>query len=284
VSELVIAELHVYPIKSCRGAALPAVDVGRAGLRHDRRWMIVDERGMFVAQRGVGALGVGIRAVCLIAPEIRDAHGTLRLCAPGMPPLVLPLAGGGGPARDVQIWRRSRPATDQGEDAADWCTTFLSRERPGRYRLVRLADDGDTDGAPGGGPGAGTLGFADTAPVLVISQASLDALNRRLAAPVPMNRFRPNIVLAGGDAHVEDALARFSAGTVTFVGAGLCVRCAMPTIDQDTADQASEPLRTLATYRATADGVVFGRHFGPAGPGAIAVGDGVRTEPGPARS
>jgi hypothetical protein len=265
MTQLTVTGLCVYPIKSTRRVPLTRTEVGPAGLRHDRRWMIVDERGMFVAQRSVGGVGVGIRTMCLIEPEIGD--GLLGLTAPGMPRLVLPLAGIDGTAREVRIWRRNRRALDQGDEAADWCTTFLSRERPGRYCLVRLPD-GDQK-APG---------FADSAPVLVIAQASLDALNHRLADPVPMDRFRPNVVIHGGDAHIEDSLDRLRIGAVEFTGAGLCVRCPMPTIDQATAEQGKEPLRTLATYRTTADGVVFGRHFVPAGIGTIAVGDRVEPE------
>jgi MOSC domain-containing protein len=258
---LTVADLYVYPVKSCRGVRLASAEVARTGLRLDRRWMIVDERGMFVAQRGVGGLGVGIRTMCLIEPEITADSG-LTLAAPGMPRLTVARRRIENPARDVQLWRRHRRAIDEGDEAANWCTTFLSRERPGIYRLMRLPDDDQT--APT---------FADSAPVLFIAEASLDALNRRLADPVPMDRFRPNVVLAGGVAHIEDSLTRVRIAEVEFAGAGLCVRCPMPTIDQRTADQGKEPLRTLATYRTTDDGVVFGRHFRPTGMGTIAVGD-----------
>jgi uncharacterized protein YcbX len=221
--------------------------------------MIVDEHGMFVAQRSVGGLGIAIPAMCLIEPRIGD--GTLELAAPGMPGLALPIDGGGS-VRDAQIWRRRRPVIDQGDEAAEWCTAFLARARQGRYRLVRVSDDDPA--APG---------FADTAPVLVISRASLDALNRRLATPVGMDRFRPNVVLEGGNAHVEDGLDRLRFGTVELVGAGLCVRCSMPTIDQRSAAPGKEPIRTLATYRTADGGIVFGRHFAPSASGTISVGD-----------
>jgi uncharacterized protein YcbX len=261
---LAVSQLYVYPVKSCRGMSLATVGIEPPGLRGDRRWMIVDEHGVFVAQRAVGALGVGIRAMCLIEPRIGD--GALTLSAPGMPALAVPTEGA-GPARDVQLWRRRRRVLDEGDAAADWCTTFLARERPGRYRLVRLP--GDERDAPI---------FSDTAPVLVISQSSLNALNQRLAEPVPMDRFRPNIVLAGGAAHLEDAARRLRIGAVELAGAGLCVRCVLPTIDQRTAEQGKEPLRTLAAFRTTDDGVVFGRHFRPVAAGTIAVGDQVAAE------
>jgi uncharacterized protein YcbX len=266
MSPLTIADLCVYPIKSCRGTKLSAVEVARTGLKDDRRWMIVDERGMFVAQRGVGSLGVGIRTMCLIEPEVfRD--GTLRLTAPGMPALTVSPVGADEASHNVRLWRRHRRAIDEGLEAADWCTTFLSRERPGRYRLMRRSDDDQT--APT---------FADSAPILVISQASLDGLNRRLSEPVPMDRFRPNIVLAGGTDHIEDTLPRLRIGTVELRGMDLCERCPMPTIDQRTALQSKEPLRTLATYRTTDEGVVFGRNFKPTRVGVIKIGDQAETQ------
>lgn len=264
---MTVSSLHVYPVKSCRGIALDPAEVGRMGLRYDRQWMFVDERGMFVAQRADGRRGVGIRTMCLIRTAIADDF--LRLTAPGMPALDLPLAGLEGPERAVEIWDTPADGIDQGAAAADWATAFLSRERPGQYRLVRMPDEGVRQPTTGDG----ALAYADGYPFLVISQASLDDLNARLAAPLPMNRFRPNLVLGGCAPYEEDRLARIRIGDVVFDGMTRCPRCPIPTTDQDTAERGAEPLRTLAGYRRTADGVVFGRNFnhrwspgpGPAG-------------------
>jgi uncharacterized protein YcbX len=252
---MLVSSLHVYPVKSCRGITLEAVDVGPLGLRYDRQWMVVDERGMFVAQRADGRRGVGVRTLCLVRTAIAD--GRLCLTAPGMPPLDLPLEGLDGPERAVEIWDAPTSGLDQGDAAAAWFTAFLSRERPGQYRVVRMPDDGGR--APSTGTGA--LAYADGYPFLVISEASLDDLNARLDVPLPMNRFRPNIVLSGVAPYEEDHLARIRIGGVEFVGMTRCPRCPIPTTDQDTAERGVEPLRTLATYRRTAAGVVFGRNF-----------------------
>lgn len=262
-----VSALHVYPVKSCRGISLTAADVGRMGIRHDRQWMFVDDGGMFVAQRAGSQLGVEVRTMCLIETEIAD--GRLILTAPEMPSLETPLEGQSGPEIPVRVWDSHVSGTDQGSDAAEWATEYLSRERPGRYRLVRMPDDGIRP------PKRGTsaLAYADAYPFLVISEASLEDLNRRLEEPVPMERFRPNLVLQGCDPYGEDRLERIRAGQVELVGMTLCERCPLPTTNQRTAERGKEPLRTLATYRRMSGGVMFGRNFNHASTGVIRVGD-----------
>jgi uncharacterized protein YcbX len=119
----------------------------------------------------------------------------------------------------------------------------------------------------------GELAFADAYPFLVIAQSSLDDLNRRMGNPLPMDRFRPNIVLGEADPYIEDHLAYLRIGTIPFSGGTLCVRCPLTTIDQVDARVGKEPLKTLATYRKTGKGVVFGRNFSHRQQGTIAVGD-----------
>lgn len=263
---MIITGLHVYPVKSCRGIALEAAEVGRMGIRYDRQWMFVDERGMFLAQRAEGTKGVEARSLCLIRTALTD--DVLRLTAPDMPPLDLPLEGRDGPGVDVQVWDAGMTGIDQGPEAARWASTFLARERPGHYRLVRMPDDWTRHASTG----ESTLAYADGYPFLVISEESLAELNSRLQAPLPMNRFRPNIVLGGCEPYDEDHLDRIRIGSVEFEGMTLCARCPIPTTDQETGERSKEPLRTLATYRRTDRGVVFGRNFNHRGAGRIAVG------------
>jgi uncharacterized protein YcbX len=232
--------------------------------------MIVDRRGMFVAQRGERGLGVGIRTMCLL--ETATQGQCLVLTAPGMSSLSLPLAGAAGDFVEVRIWSSRCVAVDQGSEAAQWVTEYLSRERPGRYRLVRMPEDGTRVAKRG----PAELAFADGYPFLIISQASLDDLNRRLAEPLPMNRFRPNLVLAGCAPYAEDTMAHLRIGPVEFFGMTLCLRCPIPTTNQLTAERGKEPLRTLATYRRTEGGVVFGRNFNHRGSGRIVLGDAVQ--------
>ena len=266
-----VASLHVYPVKSCRGVDLPEAHVGRMGITYDRQWMFVDDRGMFVAQRADGGRGIGIRTMCLIRTCLDG--GVLRLTAPEIPPLEVPLAGVPGSARQVRIWDATTMGVDQGAEAARWASTVLSRERPGRYQLVRMPDTAHRPPSTG----TGSLAYADGYPFLVVSAASLADLNARLDEPIPMNRFRPNIVVDGCDAYEEDALGRIRIGEVELVGETRCLRCPIPTTDQDTAQRGKEPLQTLARYRRTGAGVVFGRNFSHRTTGRLAVGDPVVT-------
>lgn len=266
---LAVASLHSYPVKSCGGVALAESEVGRMGLRYDRQWVFVDETGMFVAQRDSRGLGVPVRTMCLIGTAI--GAGTLTLTAPDIPALQVPLAGMHGDEVPIQVWESRTSGIDQGADAAAWATEVLSRERPGRYRLVRMADSTYRRSKIGDGE----LAYGDAYPFLVLSEESLADLNRRMPAPLPMNRFRPNIVIRGGTPYVEDTLDAFRIGAIEFAGTTLCIRCPIPTTDQRTAERGKEPLRTLATYRKQPDGVVFGRNFNHRGTGTVRVGDAV---------
>ncbi|HEX7085708.1 MAG TPA: MOSC N-terminal beta barrel domain-containing protein [Vicinamibacterales bacterium] len=269
-TSLSVAALNVYPVKSCRGIPLTEAVVGRMGIRYDRQWLIVDEHGMFVAQRGNGT-GIGVPSLCLIRTTLTDTD--LVLTAPGMPELRLPLGGIDGPSMAVRVWSSRVTGIDQGDAAAEWVSTFIARERPGHYRVVRMPDEGRRQATQG----EATLAFADGYPFLILSEASLDDLNSRLDEPLPMNRFRPNIVLRGCEPYEEDRLDRIRIGDVVFDGMTLCLRCAITTTNQETGERSKEPLRTLATYRRHEDGVAFGRNFNHRGEGTIRLGDPVET-------
>lgn len=239
------------------------------GIRYDRQWMVIDERGRFVAQRAEQSLGVAVASMCFIDTAITG--NTLSLRAPSMPELHLPLTGRAGAEVTVRVWGQKCLAVDQGTQAADWISAYCARERPGDYRLVRMPDHGVR--APSRGVGA--LAFADGYPFLIASEASLADLNRRMGAPLPMQRFRPNIVLSNSAAYAEDRIARMRVGMIEFTGMASCVRCAITTTDPATGLRGKEPLATLASYRRAAAGVTFGRNFNHAGAGRIAVGDAV---------
>jgi uncharacterized protein YcbX len=266
---LVVSGLHIYPVKSCGGIALTESAVGRMGLCHDRQWAFVDEHGMFVAQRDSRGLGVPVRTMCLIGTAI--GADALTLTAPGMPPLAVPLTGHDGPDVPVRVWDSHTSGVDQGVEAGDWASDVLSRERPGRYRLVRMPERTHRRSKIGDGE----VAYGDAYPFLVISEESLADLNGRMPAPLPMDRFRPNIVIRGGAPYVEDSLDRFRIGAVVFTGTTLCIRCPIPTTDQRTAERGKEPLKTLATYRRQPDGVVFGRNFNHGGTGSVRIGDAI---------
>jgi len=240
-----IDALHVYPVKGCRGLSPERIDAAVTGFATDglgdREWMVIDSQAQFVTQREFPRLAL---------VEVSTARDTLTLAASGLSPLLIPLARAPRPAKEVRVWRSAVRGFDEGDDAAEW----LSRALDAPVRLVRFDRtkprrcNSDFVGAIG----AHTL-FADGYPVLVIGLASLTDLNARLAASgfpeVPMNRFRPNLVLAGLDPYAEDYVDTIEAGDVVLQCVKPCTRCQVTTTDQATAHVGVEPLRTLAGYR-----------------------------------
>jgi uncharacterized protein YcbX len=258
---MIVSALYRYPIKSCAGTALDTADIGVRGIVHDREFMVVEAAsGLFVTQRELPRMA-------LIRPDV--ANGTLHLGAPAMPPLAMRVVAD-GPPRDVVVWRDRCPAVDQGDDVATWLSDFLER----RCRLVRMADAHTRRVDPAYAVReADQVGFADGYPFLLISEESLADLNGRLAAPLMMNRFRPNIVVRGGTPYAEDRWRRIRIGAVELHLVKACARCAITTTDQETAAVGREPLATLATYRRVERGVLFGQNAIHTTQGAIRVGD-----------
>ena len=238
--------LYVYPLKSARGISLERARVDARGLEHDRRWMVVDEHGGFVSQRTHSRLA-------LVGTALDGA--TLRLSAPGLPDLVL-TPPGDGPSVPVRVWNDDVAARPAPAEASEWVSEHL-RER---CTLVHLPGAAKRRVGAAYRP-ASLLSFTDAFPFLLLSEASLAELNRRLAAPVPMDRFRPNLVVSGCAPHAEDSWQRIRIGAVTFVVAKPCSRCVITTTDQSTGERAREPLTTLATYRLFDGKVMFGQNL-----------------------
>jgi uncharacterized protein YcbX len=175
-----------------------------------------------------------------------------------------------GPRTDVTIWRDRVRTVDQGPLAAEWFSSYLRVPA----RLVRLPDDSVRPVDPQFAVRAGDqVGFADGFPLLLIAEESLDDLNSRLRKPLPMDRFRPNVVVRGGGAYAEDGWAEVRVGQVTCHVVKACARCAITTTDQRTAARGVEPLATLATYRHVPRGVLFGQNLVHSAPGHVAIGD-----------
>ncbi len=258
-----LSEINVYPLKSAAGRSLTRAKVVTTGFEDDRQWLIVDPSGRFVTQRGEPRL-------CLIRAEV--SGGGLTLSAPGRQAVSVP-APAAGPSKKVSVWDDVVDALPAGPEAAAWLTSFLGAP----YELVRMpqpsARQVDLDYADPGD----TVGFADAFPFLLISQGSLDELNRRLTERgeplMPMNRFRPNLVVAGTEPFAEDGWRRIAIGAVEFRVCKPCARCAITTVDQDSASTGLEPLRTLATFRRRDGLVMFGQNLIHAGEGELHVGD-----------
>ncbi len=242
-----IASLHVYPVKSCRGLTLESAAMGERGLAFDREWLIIDGNGRFVTQRELPRLA-------LVAPSL--SPDSLELEFPGSTRLSVPLDFA-GTTREVVVWRDTVRALDQGDEAAAWLSAALKtplrlvRFNVGFRRACNASYVGDS--------GAHTA-FADAYPLLIISEASLADLNARLSQALPMNRFRPNLVLSGVEAYDEDHIDEIRVGSLALKLVKRCTRCQITTTDQSTAIVGIEPLPTLAGYRMDhqLDGVVFG--------------------------
>ena len=265
---ITITGLNFYPVKSCRGIALTSATVGPMGIQYDRQWMVVNENNVFVAQRGDKKHGaIGIKTMCLIEPSLTSEH--LVLNAPGMFPLFLPLTGNKGLERTVRVWDSLSVGIDQGDEAAHWFIEYLSGEKPGSYRLVRMPDEGTRKTELG----EDKVGFADGYPFLLTSEETLTSLNEQMDESLPMNRFRPNIVIQGGESLFEDTIGSFSIGDIKFAGIKRCARCPITTINQLTAVVGKEPLKTLATFNIEGNNVFFGMNLVHSGTGVIQVGD-----------
>jgi uncharacterized protein YcbX len=253
-----IARLFVYPIKSCAGVELPEALLTETGLEFDRAWMVVDAKGEFVTQRQLPRMA-------LIRPQMKYSEMVLR--APGMLALHIAFDRVEQPVR-VRVWKDEVPAYDMGDVAAQWFSDFLSQPGlPQTLRLVRFDPEHQrlSNLQWTGGIEAPNQ-FADGYPLLIASEGSLAELNARLAAAghdaVGIERFRPNIVLAGIEAHDEDRVDPLhittGEGEAQLRPVKPCSRCPIPDIDPATAESSPQVGDTLRTYRADArvDGAI----------------------------
>lgn len=271
VSVARVVALHVHPVKSLGGIAVAEGGLGPCGLEDDRRWMVIDPDGGFLTQRQLPRM-----ALVTVARH----PGGLVLAQAGHGAHAVALPPADGARRMVRVWRDNVPAVDAGDAVAAWLAVVLGRP----CRLVYLHDAGARLADPAFAPLGATVGFADGFAVLVASRESLAALNGDLPAPVPMDRFRPNLVLEGAAAWAEDGWRVLAVGEALLRIVKPCSRCIMTTIDQRTADipDPREPLATLARTRRALGGVMFGQNAAVIRPGRIAVGDDVRVlEEGP---
>ena len=250
-----LSELVIYPIKSCAGLSVPearlALDGLSAGGVHDREWMVVTREGLFLTQREYPRTAT-------VTPRIEADE--LVVDAPGMPTIRLPLAhDAAAPTIEVLIWDDHVLAADCGENTAAWFSDAIGAP----CRLVRFRPDVHRPTSTkwtGGTPSA--TRFSDGYPILLVGQSSLDDLNTRLRnagrEELPMNRFRPNVVVEGIDAFEEDFVAAFTDGDISLRPVKPCARCPIPSVDQSTGIPGPDPLDILQTYRANArmDGAV----------------------------
>lgn len=259
--------LRRYPVKSCRGEDLDLARVEPWGLDGDRRWMVVDPGGEVVTAREANAL-------VLITPEITDRG--LRFRSPGVADLVVDRPAS-GPRLEVTIWDDTVPARLADDRASSWLSEVIGRP----LRLVHLDDPRRRPVDPDVAAPGDVVSFADGFPVLLASEESLAQLNAWIAdgpraadGPLPMTRFRPNLVVAGAEAFAEDGWRRIRVGGSEFRVLTPCIRCVLTTIDPDTAVRTKEPLVSLATHRRFGQKLLFAMNLVPEAPyGLIRVGD-----------
>ena len=263
-----ITGLVQYPIKSCAGIAVETAELDTSGLFGDRQFMLTSEDGQALDQTENPRMAT-------LRP--RFTEGVLTVEAPSSDPLkheiVTRAATGSG-----QLYGDEVPIVDQGDAAAAWFSRALGRT----CRLV--AESGrfsrKLEGKLRNMISAEQERFTAVSPLLLTNEESLLDLNGRLKAPVPMDRFRANVVVRGGAPFDEDLWARLAIGDLEFEKCGLCERCAITTTDQQTGDRGPEPIRTLSTYRklpgTILSGICFGVLYRPSGPGTLRVGDAVR--------
>ncbi|MFF7788430.1 MOSC N-terminal beta barrel domain-containing protein [Streptomyces sp. NPDC007991] len=274
-----VVELSYYPVKGCAGTSATEALLTPAGLAHDRSFMVVSEEGVYRTQRRDPRLAV-------IRPAVTADGERLTLSAPGTEDLHL-WVDTTGTRRKIDLFGTAYQGIDQGDTAAGWLSEVLRTPS----RLVRVPPEHDrvTDGLT-----PGTSGYADSCALHIVSRSTLDLLNRKVsergASPLPMNRFRPNIVVDGVDAldggddldgwdepHTEDRVRHLRIGDAELGYAKLAIRCAVTLVEQQSGTRAGpEPLRTLAGYRRAAEGgVAFGAKFAVLRPGRVSVGDDV---------
>ena len=256
--KIFVTRVTIYPIKSCGGTELTECKLVKEGLEGDRIFMVVDKKsGRFVTQRNCPRMA-------LIRPQLLRSRGSVsgvRLMALNETSILdCPIVK--GLTRRVSVWDDTVTSYDQGDEAANWLSTFLNRD-------VRLVYVGDERRAVGDAekfaiaPGKDSVAFSDGYPILLASEESLEDLNSRLKEAIPMKRFRPNVVVRGAGAFSEDRWKEFQINDIKMYGVKRCCRCKIPTTNQLTAERSKEPTKTLETYRrgkVKTSGVFFGQN------------------------
>ena len=262
---LLLTGLYLYPIKSLGGYAVAEAEVTARGLRHDRRWLLVDERNRFMTQRQEPDM-----ALLTVAPA-HNGFLVRHRQRPALLPLFVPFEATPDRTLFVTVWDDIMWAWRGAPEADEWLAEALGRP----CRLVYMSDMVRRDVEPDHNPEGQLVSFADGYPFLLVGDAALADLNTRLAQPVPLDRFRPNLVFGGGAAYDDDTWENFQIGDVPFRAVRGCGRCVLTTIDQQTATKnpLGDPLRTLATYRKAESSTLFGQNVTGPTKGHLRVGD-----------
>lgn len=257
-----LSQITIYPIKSCAGIPLSTAEVKDRGFTMDRRWVLVDDDGLFISQRNTPRLGQ-------VLVSQKD-HG-LQVSYPGHAYLKLELQPTSHIRQQARIWNDQVEGMWLGSECDEWFSKVLEKS----VHLIHMSKDIKRpllkERLPQDRPFE--VSFADGYPYLLTSQSSLDDLNARLSHPVPMDRFRSNLVVSGFPAFGEDHWKRIRIGTIEFLVVKPCARCLVTTIDQKTGVASREPLQTLATFRRQNGHVMFGMNMVALNSGYVSLND-----------
>jgi uncharacterized protein len=258
-----VSELFIYPVKSLGGFPVNEARVTATGFEHDRRWMLVDKGAKFFTQRQFPAMA--LLQTAITADGLYVYHKKFP-----EKNIIIPFLSSAAVAKNVQVWNDICEAWCYSDHTInDWFSTMLETA----CELVYLPDDTKRLVDTGYAKNNEITSFSDGYAFLIVGQASLDELNSKLDIPLPVNRFRPNIVFTGGAPHIEDSWKHIAIEEIDFFGVKTCSRCMVTTIDQQTAIAGKEPLRTLAAYRSVDSKIKFGMNLLHKGQGIVKVGD-----------
>jgi uncharacterized protein len=258
-----VSDIYIYPIKSLGGFRVTEAIVTEKGFQYDRRWMLVDKEGKFMTQRQLSTMALLQTAITTDGIYVyHKQHPEKNIAIP----FLLESAS----IKKVKVWDDICEAWYYDTTAINsWFSEILETE----CELVYMPDDTkrmvDKDYARNNE----ITSFSDGYPFLIIGQSSLDELNSKLAEPLVINRFRPNIVFTSGEPHEEDNWKHITINAIDFYGIKTCARCVVTTIDQQTAVAGKEPLKTLAAYRSVNNKIKFGMNLLHKGTGVVKVGE-----------
>ena len=256
--ELIISQLWIYPVKSLGGIPLRTTTILPKGPQHDRRWMLIDADNICMTQRVYPRMALFKLSAGADGFFIQYDEELMQLPFQSLPAPI--------PAK---IWNDDVGVYEVSREHSEWFSTILGV----RCRLVAFPENNPRPVESGNGKNGHHVSLADAYPLLVIGQRSLDDLNSRMENPLPVNRFRPNIVFTGGEAYEEDHWHNFRIGSTRFTGVKPCARCVLTTVNQDTGVKGREPLVTLSTYRREGNNIFFGQNCLALNKGEISIGE-----------
>jgi len=256
---LVLSQIHVYPVKSLGGFQVMQWPVDKTGLRYDRKWMLIDADGKFLSQRSLPKMAL---------LHTRIENELLIISAPGQPEMALPLHSSAGEDVSVEIWKDRCLAKTVDEEVDVWLSRFLQSD----CRLVYHPENRVRPVDPHYAKPEDETAFSDGFPFLIVSEASLQALNAEMGLDLSMIRFRPNLVISGCESYAEDRWRQIRIAGINFRLPKPCSRCSVPTIDPETAETGKEPLTTLARLRQWQHKVYFGQNALHDSQGELSVG------------